>query len=710
MRDFPIRISALSMMLGLSLFSVEIQATEDLSAYTTSNEDLVSAESSTVTYGLDFIEQQSGLVSVADLILRIPGGAALLNQNRNHQRGFSNGNDRILINGRRLSGKQNDSRSALEQLSVAQVERVEVIRGSSPDIKVSSQDSMVNVVLLEDAGGSGAWSAGMFLGTGGDASPRGTVSYGSKRGIMDYTLAAEYNSVDLRDQFDTLFTDGDDTPTKRLEETRSWNEKVRELRGGLSFNFDNGDQLNINGLYNDDEMTQPRPGSFLLADASGALTIPGFTERRRDRSLSKWELGGDYGTTLTDDWNFKVLGLYTEEQVDDVSSADAEILADEYEEDFLSLSDEFSSEAITRGSVVWQKHSNHRLEFGTEVALNKQVVGFQYFERIDGVLVEQDVDSSDVTIKEIRDESFAIHSWQISDELSLDSSLVFEYSKISQTGGITKSRTFKFLKPSWDLRYNLSPDDQLQFSVRREVSQLNFGAFASSVNEENDVTGGNSNLEPEKAWTMEASYEHRLADDNGSIKPTLLYQRFTDNLQPIETSPGVSGIGNGGTGTRFQIQLEGAIRLFFIGIPNIQLSADLKWQETKATDAFTGESIPFDGEGIGFGGRVEVRHDIPDHGLSWGLTNWINRSTEFRDFDELRISHVAGQSWTTVFVEKQFLGNVVAKFEIENLLDEDWSRERNLYAAGRAGGILTSRELRDARWSGRFEFSLRGTF
>ena len=179
---------------------------------------------------------------------------------------------------------------------------------------------------------------------------------------------------------------------------------------------------------------------------------------------------------------------------------------------------------------------------------------------------------------------------------------------------------------------------------------------------------------------------------------------------PFRKSPGVSGIGNGGTGTRFQIQLEGAIRLFFIGIPNIQLSADLKWQETKATDAFTGESIPFDGEGIGFGGRVEVRHDIPDHGLSWGLTNWINRSTEFRDFDELRISHVAGQSWTTVFVEKQFLGNVVAKFEIENLLDEDWSRERNLYAAGRAGGILTSRELRDARWSRRFEFSLRGTF
>ncbi len=700
-------------MLGLGTSPAVTLAADhsgELEALPNSNVNLNTAESSTIVYGMDFIAQQSGVVSVADLILRIPGGAALLNQDSNSQRGFSNGNDRILINGRRLSGKQNDSRSALEQISVARVERVEVIRGSSPDIKVSSQDSMVNVVLREGVGGSGAWSAGVFLGTGADAAPRGLASYANKRGMMDYTMAAEYTSVDISDHFDTLFTDGNEVPTKRLIETRALNEKARELRTGLSFNYESGDQLNINALYYDNKLTLPRPGDFLLPDATGALNIPGVGERRRDRSLSKWEVGGDYGTTLTKGWDLKVLGLYTEEKIDDISSEDADILANGYEADFRSLSAEFSSEAIIRSSVVWQAHENHRLELGTEVALNKQIVGFQFFDRVGGILVEQDVDSSDVIIKETRDESFAIHSWQISGDLSLDTSLFFEYSRISQTGSITNSRTFKFLKPSWDVRYNLSPDDQIQLSVRRQVSQLNFGDFASSVNGENDVIGGNTNLKPEKSWTLEASYEHRLPDDKGSIKPTFLYQRFTDNLQPIETSPGISGVGNGGVGTRLLIQLEGAIRLYFIGMPNLQVSADLNWQKTKATDAFAGGSIPFDGNGMGFGGRIEIRHDIPDHGISWGLTNWINRRNEFRDFDELRINQNAGRNWTNVFVERQLFGNIVAKFEIENLIDDVWKRERNIFAAGRAGGILTSRELRDAQWSRRFLFSVRGTF
>ena len=84
-------------------------------------------------------------VNALDLAMKVPGGQVILSRSENSARGFGSNDDGILINGKRLSGKNNNSEAALGRIAVSQVLRIEIIRGSSPDVKVSSQEAMMNI-------------------------------------------------------------------------------------------------------------------------------------------------------------------------------------------------------------------------------------------------------------------------------------------------------------------------------------------------------------------------------------------------------------------------------------------------------------------------------------------------------------------------------------------------------------------------------------
>lgn len=148
--------------------------------------------STTLVYGAEFIARFPNLVSVLDLIPRIPGAEQILGDPRMQQfmqrRGFSGNEDSVLIDGKRISGKSNDSRSALGRINIDQVERVEIIRGSNPDIKVSSQRGIINVVLKEGVSrGSGAWRAeSRTIARTGTARFGGSLSYGGTAGALEY--------------------------------------------------------------------------------------------------------------------------------------------------------------------------------------------------------------------------------------------------------------------------------------------------------------------------------------------------------------------------------------------------------------------------------------------------------------------------------------------------------------------------------------------
>ena len=118
-------------------------------------------------------------------------------------------------------------------------------------------------------------------------------------------------------------------------------------------------------------------------------------------------------------------------------------------------------------------------------------------------------------MEEIRYEGFLFHNWTLSERSSLESSVVYETSEISQTGVVNKVRDFQFWRPSLDYRYNITENFQIRATAQREVSQLPFSLFAATTNEEDrdrDILAGNPEIEPQTAWSYDVEVEYRLPE------------------------------------------------------------------------------------------------------------------------------------------------------------------------------------------------------
>ena len=669
----------------------------------------------TVVYDRAFIESIPNAVSVVDVIRRIPGGNQLLPQGGGGgggggKRGFSSNDDRILINGKRVSGKDNDSTSTLRRITIDQVLRIELIRGSSPDIKVSSQESILNIVLRDDvSGGSGSFEVRTRSPRGRKTWLGGFISYGGQVGNLDYFASLDVKPNQRTNKQEERSFDADGVLYEQLNESIRHNRREIKASTNLIYTFGNSSELRINGSYSHRGPREKFDGTIFEPDAFAVLQEAGRSYRYENRSSPNFEIGADYEGVINDKMTFKVLGLFTHEDAEKLSYEDYLIADTDVEEDFRSLSTSLSKESILRGSLTWDFKQGQEFEFGSEFAKNSRDDGLDYQQRVDGALQTVDVSGADALITELRNESFMIHSWTISPKWSLESSLFSEFSKIKSTvDGVSNSRDFFFLRPSADLRYNMTDRDQLQFSIRRKVSQLNFGDFASTVSGDEEVVAGNTSLVPEKTWEFEGSYEHRFAEDQGSVKLRLFHEETEDKIMRIEVVPGTSGTGNGGHGTLSGGEISGSFRFAKIGLPDLLLEGSVLGKVTELTDPFTGEKHQYNWRD-NWEAKANVRYDIPKMGLSFGADYRGEFGRKFYDIDEV-ISFSNRRMRLHAYVEKSIWRNMILRVEGGNLIDADWwSRDRRLYDNGRLNPS-TGLETRRARAGRQLYFMIKGNF
>ncbi len=263
----------------------------------------------TVIYDQEFFARFPNAITVADLLNRIPGGQQALNGSGGNARGFSRNQDNILINGKRLSGKSNDSRSALSRITVNQVERIEVIRGSSPDIKVSSQAAIFNIITKQEGSGSGSWQAKALILADGSIQPGGQVSYGAREGGFEYFISIgrePLNRVPV--QSDRLF-DGGGVFTNQIDELIEVNRSRTFFSANLGYTFQNGDQIRLNGQYEKYQDMRTQDGTLFDSDGGGGLVFTGNSFRLEDTSSPEYEIGGDFTKRLSGKWDMKFIGL-----------------------------------------------------------------------------------------------------------------------------------------------------------------------------------------------------------------------------------------------------------------------------------------------------------------------------------------------------------------------------------------------------------------
>jgi len=242
--------------------------------------------------------------------------------------------------------------------------------------------------------------------------------------------------------------------------------------------------------------------------------------------------------------------------------------------------------------------------------------------------------------------------------MALESALNFEYSRIEQSGiDVDNSRTFTYIKPRFDLRWDLNEATQFRSSLERTISQLDFGDFVATFDSEDDqVDAGNPDLEPEKAWEWKFTLERRLAADAGVLEAQLFYNDIEDHIDKVAATDVISAPGNIGDATHYGVQLKGSWRLAPIGLEGAVIDLTYVWQDSETTDPFTGEervmrfkpnsrySIRFrhDLSAWKINYRVDVdwfgereQHDITFRDVNTSPTPNINASVQYRLTDKL---------------------------------------------------------------------------
>ena len=632
-----------------------------------------SGDASIVTYEQEFFSQYNP-VTLLDMLQRVPGVPEILNRNRQQrggggrggaqnqgERGFGSGGDQILIDGKRLAGKANNIDDAMERISASQVDRIELIRGAAEGLDVQSQGLVINIVLAEGSSTSTTfWKITSETKEGGDPGFEALVSHSGSWDKLDYTLSAERTSNNGFSDRLEVFYDEDDNRTGERNIDGEFNFRGFRFNTNLTYNFEGGSVLRLNGLFEPEDMTGQEFRIETGDDPEDVLWA-------FDEESDKWEIGGDFTH------NFETLGLFKalfvinqDKETKDIDRS----LGTPTVSQFININElevEDKREKIFRGSFTKGITDSQTLEVGGEAAVNTFDKKFDRYERdvATDPLVFQGDQSDNVEIKENRYELFANHTYNFTNSLVLQSSMVTEFSNIvadniAQNGDVTRRDTnFTYFKPRLNLRYDINPLNQIRATVERKVSQLDFDNFVAEFDQRaEELRIGNTNIVPERLWEFILAYEHRFANDAGSIEIAPFYRRFTDYITQIdfteyqdfggniidreaffalpptqalrdeidENGSGfIRAAGNVDKATSYGVDIKTNFRLGFIGVPQATLSTTYRYEKTKVIDQFTREERPFERTNKH---RLDIdyRHDV----TSWNFFIWRSRHLQKR--------------------------------------------------------------------------------
>lgn len=673
-----------------------------------------SEDGSKVTYESQYFEAYQA-VTAADMLRWVPGGAELLprnggNNNKKDKRGFGSGGDQILINGKRLSGKSNDIGSAMQRIQANLVSRVELIRGTSPGLDVRSEGTLINVVLSEEiSGGAGSWQlhSGFY---GNDTELDGLISYSNSAGRLNYLVSAElgpYNRGNDVDRYEEYFTPDSGVLTERREINEPELKEALVLNSSVGWSFANGDMLNLNGRIADRDEFKNETTQVFVVGVADTNTL----ENTSTEQALEWELGGDLEQEIGRGVLKTRLIYALEDEQEGERIAQTSTDPGNVPAQSLVETDSVRTETIIRSSYSWTLRNGQNVELGAEGARNTLETDVALFAvGNDGTLTPVTLFNADSDVNEDRFEFFSTHFWQFNDTMALESALNVEHSKIAQEGlDVDTSRAFTYVKPRFDLRWDINDSNQLRGSAERMISQLNFSDFVANFDSDDvQVAAGNPDLEPEKAWRYQVTYEHRLANDTGVVEAQLFYRDIEDHIDNIRVTDTTSAAGNIGDAMVMGMTLKGSVRLSGIGLDGAVLDANVTVRDSEATDPFTGEKRKMSyRQKSNYG--VNFRHDIPSLRFNYNVEVDWNGKRYANDIN-YRESSQSVNPRTSVNMQYRLTDRIVLWFDTRLVFDGHGRRFRERYDGNVADGILLRREVRDQYYRREHIVGLRGQF
>lgn len=646
-------------------------------------------------------------VTAADMVTRVPGFEI---RDGDDRRGFGATAGNILINGERPSSKTLASEQ-LKRIPAGMVIRVDLVSGGA-SAESSGQAQIVNVILSKAVAKN---SPTTFV---------AALRHIQYSGRIGWTLQAS-RSIALGDnaelafdfQAPNLLGRGESADVLRdasgaLTGTRLVNgqPKNRGLQGAVGLKWRPGprDAVNLNAQITP-TWNSTHTYSLELTPTGALRTLLSGDSDYSDNYTG--EVGGDWEHRFSPTFTTKLIGLFTVASVDqndgfEIQNAPAT---------FLTRTQARSTdggERVARLTATWQALKGHTLEFGAEGAFNYRQTSLDIFNTpAGGVPVRVPLAVSNARVEEVRGEAFIADVWTVNPTLTIESGFTFEASRITQSGDQSKERRFSYPKPRITATWAPNPTNQVRASLVRDVAQLDFAEFSSTVDFVNAAsTQGNPNLEPQKAWKARVEWQHRFGK-----RGALTLAGFHDEVQDVHDLVDIGGsdaYGNIGDGTRTGMEIKASAPLSFIGLPTAEVRFNGLVQQTEVTDPKTGRKRSFSifperqggppGSATLNAGDKDwayvftFRQELPAQKSAWGaaVVQWAGRS-EYKRIEMLDYERSVPR--LDFYVETTRIKPVTIRFNVNNIFSPSEARVRTFYQTDRSTGVVSRTETRKAK-------------
>ncbi len=621
-------------------------------------------------------------VTAEDMVRQLPGFT--LDEGED-LRGFGATAGNVLIDGQRPSSKTS-IKDELGRIAAGSVLRVELIRASAAgDLDVRGYTELANVVLKPATGLKESTTIAL-TGRVYEQGRLGAQLGGTRTWKTDnfsFRLGVQATSLGEREEVAATFRNALGTVTRTQNEF--YQNQVDELTvtGAANWTLTPRDTLNANFRVLPRLFTTnaAAPVSVpALGGPVGAIALD-YTEK----DIWYVDLGGDYEHKFDGQNAVKLITVnrlvnWRPQQL--LTTNLSTLLAPKSQQ--IDNSDNRAGEHVLRGVWTTKPDTQHTVEFGLEGAYNYRRVNRQTLTGPIGgpYTLLTNIPVASTKVEEDRIEASINDVWRLNPQLTLEGGFNFEASTITQTisqpAAPDIERDFTYSKPRVVATWTPNADDQWRASFLRDVSQLDFGDFATGLNSiSSQANVGNTQLLPEQTWKASLQWKRALGP-RGSISLTGFYDDIQDTQDfilvagacttPAGTPGQCTAVGNVGDGKRWGARIEATLPLESIGVAGGILKLNVGAQDSEVTDPLSLQKRQISAEQE-FDWAAEFRQDIPAMKVAWGgKVNTVGPNPSYRA-DRLETTEPKDPN-VELFVETtSLLGGLLVRVTGANLLD-----------------------------------------
>ena len=634
-------------------------------------------------------------VSAMDVINRTPG--FIFERGNNDMRGLESAAGNVLIDSRWPTIKANTLQEVLTSIPFAVIERVEVIRADAADFDTMGRQVVVNIV--RKAGGKSTLITEAVVkkytdndrGLGGSA--RVEYSRSSGRFNFDASLVYQYEQSEWgtgEGPYTLTAADPQSSLSGRFD-IDDWDKSVHATASG-NYAWDRFD-LGLNLTAKTSTLFLDRLGNFLTAADEPYDQVVDI-----ERGNDVFEVGSDVSINLASNQRLNAKLLHRLESL----GSDSYLLLGARE---TLADDDFDwTETAARAIYRWDLSEPLSLEFGAEAAFNE----LDSFVEVNVAGAPLELPNDDVTVQEDRYQAFAKAIFRVRPNLSFEAGLEFEKSTLEQSGDANLIKNFDYLKPRLTATWSINGATDVRLRVEKVVGQLDFYSFAASPSLEWDIlSAGNAGLEPEESTDYELQLERRFWG-RGSAILTYTRYRFDNSLDYVPVGLGFDARGNAGQATRGKWILVTNFPLDPLGWKGATWRSRTVHFDSRITDPFTGETRRRSGRDS-FVGFIGVTWELPRWNSVVGLDGFIGFKERAYRISEERLIRQPPLP-INIWWDRTFGEDLSVRFEIMNATPARRTRTREIYDAGRSGGVISAVEERKTNQAVHFMLRLRKRF